>query len=150
MKIHVTNPITVLCFSTKVTLAGLQHFVRTKARELYYDATINNLEITGPVYWIYYGMDGNQTTEFTLEIALPVTCCDNYQGKFMVKQLGVFKHIQTCHLGNWAALPLAYGELFSEISCKGYTPSGECREVYQHIDFDHPANNRTEVQAGIQ
>jgi hypothetical protein len=32
---------------------------------------------------------------------------------------------------------------------KGYVSSGICREIYQHIDFEKPSNNVTEVQVGI-
>ncbi len=72
MEVRKINPITVLAFTANVTLKDMQQFVRVKARELYADAVKSNLEIAGPVYWVYYGMDGNTETEFKLEIAIPV------------------------------------------------------------------------------
>ena len=92
------NPITVLAFTAKVTLKELQQFVRVKARELYTDAVQSNLEIAGPVYWIYYGMDGNPQTEFELEIAIPVVSGEHYEGKFSIKKLKPFKCLSSVSL----------------------------------------------------
>jgi effector-binding domain-containing protein len=150
MEVKKFNPIAVLYFTRQVTLLGLQEFVRIKARELYHDAIHNNLEITGPVYWVYYGMDGNSQTLFTLEIAIPVTADENYKGIFQIKMLETFKYLSTWHKGSWDKLPAIYGSIFNEIAEKHYIPSGECREIYQHIDFLQQDNNLTEVQVGIQ
>jgi effector-binding domain-containing protein len=150
MEVKKFNPITVLYFTRKVTLTGLQEFVRVKARELFKDAIISDLEVTGPVYWIYYGMDGNPQTLFTLEVAIPVTANDNYKGEFQIKKLEPFKCLSAWHKGVWGRLPLTYGSLFHEMADRNFIPSGECREIYQHIDFLDEENNLTEVQVGIQ
>jgi effector-binding domain-containing protein len=149
MDVKIFNPIRVLSFTKQVTLSGLSEFVRIKARELYKDALYNHLEVMGPVYWVYYGMDGNPQTLFTLEIALPVAVANGYKGDFQVKTLGTFKCISSWHKGSWGKLPDTYGNIFHEISANQLNPSGECREIYQHIDFDQDENNLTEVQVGI-
>lgn len=150
MEVRKINPITVLAFTANVTLKDLQQFVRVKARELYTEAVQSSLEIAGPVYWVYYGMDGNPQTEFQLEIAIPVFSGENYKGKFGIKRLEPFKCISSEHSGSWGKLPVTYGNLFSEITEKHFIPSGECREIYKHIDFLQEENNLTEVQVGIQ
>lgn len=150
MEIKDFNPITVLCFTKQVTLDDLQEFVRIKARELYFDAVKSNLEIAGPVYWIYYGMDGNPKTVFTLEVALPVSENGKYKGDFQIKKLRPFKCLSSWHKGSWEKLADTYGALFLEIGKKSYTHTGECREIYQHLDFLNEENNLTEVQVGIQ
>jgi effector-binding domain-containing protein len=150
MEIKTFNPFTVLYFTKQITMAELFIFVRTKARELYTDALHSDLEIVGPVYWIYYGMDGNPETIFTLEIALPITEPISYQGNFAIKKLNPFKCISAVLSGSWENLPATYGTIFGEIGQKAHTPSGECREIYLHMDFNNPENNITEIQVGIR
>ena len=74
MESKIVKPITVLFYSEVTNLSGLAKLVRVKANELHKEAVSYKMEITGPVNWIYYGMDGNQKTNFTLEIAIPVFC----------------------------------------------------------------------------
>lgn len=149
MNTKVSNPFHVLYFTDQVALPDLQKYVRTMAQELYREAVTHNLEITGPVYWMYYGMDGNPDTVFTLEIAIPVTHNSGYSGKFQIKRLDAFKHISCLHEGDWDRLPETYGKIFQEIGAKQFVPSGICREAYLHMDFDAPENNFTEIQVGI-
>ncbi len=150
MEIKKTNSFSVLSFKKQVKLSDLQEYVRIKARELYVDAIHNNLEVMGPVYWVYYGMNGDANTPFTLEIALPVHKLNGYKGDFDINSLGAFKYVSLTHNGEWQKLPSAYATLFGDLKSQGYAPSGESREVYIHIDFSHPENNITEVQVGIQ
>jgi len=149
-EIKLILPITVLSFKKQVSIQDLQEFVRIKARELYYDAIHSNLEVMGPVYWVYYGMDGNPQTMFTLEIALPVLVSNGYSGDFTISQLAPFKCISAVHKGGWEKLPETYMKLYGEIGQAGYTPMNECREIYINIDFKNAENNITEVQVGIQ
>jgi effector-binding domain-containing protein len=144
------NPIRTLCFTQQVTLTGLQQFVGVKAQELCREAVQHNLEIMGPVYWVYDGMDGKPETVFTLDICIPVAGGRNYNGQFTLKQLGAFKCLTDWHNGSWSAFPATYGRLFQEIGKRQYIPSGQCREIYLHVDFEHEENNVTEVQIGIQ
>ncbi len=149
MNANVRSPFHVLFFTDQVSLPDLQKYVRTMAQELYREAITHNLEITGPVYWMYYGMDGNPDTVFTLEIAVPVTPDSYYSGKFQIKHLDAFKHISCIHEGDWARLPETYGRIFQEIGAKQLIPSGICREIYTFMDFESPDNHITEVQVGI-
>lgn len=150
MQIKNQNSFTSLCYSEQTNIAGLFKLVRVKAFELYKDAAKNGVEVTGPVYWIYTGMDGRPDTVFNLDIILPVVRPANYQGKFKIKTIEPIRCLFTLHLGAWEKLPETYGSLFTEIGKKNYVPTGICREMYLHMDFDNPANNITEVQVGIQ
>jgi effector-binding domain-containing protein len=149
MEIKNIHPVTVLSFKKQIKLPDLQEFVRIKARELYYDAIHNNLEVMGPVYWVYYGMDGNPQALFTLEIALPVLVSNGYSGDFAISQLAPFKCISAIHTDGWDKLPGTYRKLYGEAGRAGYTPVNECREIYINIDFNNAENNITEVQVGI-
>lgn len=150
MEIKQHPAFTSLCFSEQTTLAGIFKHVRVKARELYQDAAEYNLEVTGPVYWMYTGMDGNPETVFTLDIFLPVTEPEAYVGKFSIKTIQSFKSLSTFHSGTWEKLPETYQKLFMEVAHKSYSPTGVCREIYLHMDFSSSENNITEVQVGIQ
>lgn len=150
MQIKTLNSFTALCFSVQTNLEGLYRYVRVKARELYKDAIASNLEITGPVYWIYTGMDGRPETIFKLEIVIPVSKPQNYSGSFLITEVAPIKSLYTTHFGSWEKLPETYGSLFGEIGLKGYVPTGICREMYINMDFNIPENDITEVQIGIQ
>jgi effector-binding domain-containing protein len=150
MEIKNQNTFTALSFSVQTNFAGIFQYVRVKAAELYKDAVENNLEITGPVYWIYTGMDGHSDTIFNLDIVIPVTKPETYLGKFEVKTVQSLKFLSAIHAGSWEKLPDTYNQLFMETGKKNYVPNGICREVYLHMDFAQPANNLTEVQVGIE
>lgn len=150
MEIKTQKSFTALSFSVQTNLAGMLQYVRVKARELYKDAANNNLEVTGPVYWIYTGMDGRPETMFTLDIVIPVSKPEAYNGKFAIATVAPLKCLSSIHEGNWEKLAETYTRLFTEIGKKNYIPTGVCREVYLHMDFDDATNNITEVQVGIQ
>jgi effector-binding domain-containing protein len=151
MQIKTIQPIQVLCFETEATMQSLLQFVRVVARRLYMQAYEHDLEITGPVYWIYDGADGQPDTPFQLTIALPVFAPDiALEGsQFKVKTLGSFHCLTAQHLGDWTRLGETYGRLFGEIQQKGLRPSGITREIYLNMDFGNPEGNITEVQIGL-
>lgn len=141
----------VLCFETETTLQTLLQYVRVVARRLYTDAAKNDLEVTGPVYWIYQGADGNPDTTFALTIAIPVAAGQLLanDSEFKFKTLNTFTCLSEQHLGNWGQLGETYGRLLTEIHSKNIQMSGITREIYLNMDFENPENNITEVQMGI-
>ena len=58
MQTKTIQPIHVLYFETRTSFQEIFQYVRVEARKLYQDAVSNDLEITGPVYWVYQGADG--------------------------------------------------------------------------------------------
>jgi len=149
METKIIKPINVLYYSTVTNLEGLSKLVRVKANELYKEAIKNKMDITGPVYWIYYGMDGNPQTNFTLEIAIPVLCETHYEGIFQMKEIPEFKCVSMIHYGSWYDMPGSYSQLISEVYKNNLALSGVSREVYLNIDFVNLERNITEIQVGI-
>ncbi|MBX9783642.1 MAG: GyrI-like domain-containing protein [Chitinophagaceae bacterium] len=146
---QVTSPaMTVMYSSHRTTIPQLEQFVAVVAKELYAEAAQQNLLVSGPQYWIYHGMDGNPQTEFTLEIAIPVQGKSN-SSKFKTKELAFFKSINYLHEGAWEKMPDSYGVILKHIDENKIPMSDECREVYLNVDFEHPENNRVEIQMGI-
>jgi effector-binding domain-containing protein len=150
MELKTIKPIKVLYYSERTNMSGLAKLVRIKAKELQIEAISKGMEITGPCYWNYFGMDANPETIFTLEIAMPVYFDGNYNGIFKIKKMPEFKCASAIHNGFWTEMGVAYQKLIGEILAKGFQMSGESREVYINIDFAEPKNNITEIQIGLK
>lgn len=147
MTIKTHPPMTVLCSTHETTIQQLDQFVGTVMKDLYLEAA-NNTIVSGPVYWIYHGMDGQPETVFTLEIAVPIQ--GRYQSsKFSIKELSPFRTVTHIHEGAWEQLPATYTQMMKHIEANKIPMKDECRELYLNIDFQKPENNITEVQVGI-
>jgi effector-binding domain-containing protein len=151
MELKTIFPMHVLCFETQTTLQQMIQYVRVVAYKMYQAAVQNELEITGPVYWIYEGMDGNPETVFSLTIALPVTFKNKElnNSEFKLKKLETFHCASEQHHGDWSKLVETYDYLIPEIISGGLAMSGQNREIYLHMDFENPEANNTEIQIGI-
>ena len=147
MTIKTHPPLTVLYSSHQTTIRQLSQFAGTVMKDLYIEAAKNSI-VSGPVYWIYHGMDGKPDTVFTLEIALPVQ--GTFQSsRFSLKELPAFKTVAHIHEGAWEQLYATYGQMMQHIEANKIPIKDECRELYLNIDFQKPENNITEVQVGI-
>jgi effector-binding domain-containing protein len=149
MEIKTCNPLKVLTYSTNTTFIEMIEFVGKKARELSLEALNSGMEITGPVYWIYDGADGNPNTKFKLDICLPVHSTSQYKGNFELKQTSPFKCISAIHNGAWNEMGPLYNQMHETLQSKQHFPTGICREIYMNVDFDNPSFNITEIQVGI-
>lgn len=151
MELKKNFPVQVLCFETRTTLHEMVQYVRVVAYKMYQAAVQNELEITGPVYWIYEGMNGNPETVFSLTIALPVTFRNKElnNSEFKLKKLETFHCASEQHLGDWSKLGETYDYLIPEIISRDLTMSGQNREIYLNMDFENPEANITEIQVGI-
>ena len=147
MNIKTHPPLTVLYSTHQTTIPELDQFVGTVMKDLYLEAA-NNAVVSGPVYWIYRGMDGKPETVFTLEIALPVQGKFS-SSKFSIKELPAFKTVAHVHEGAWELLHATYADMMKHIEANKLPMKDECRELYINIDFQKPENNITEVQVGI-
>ncbi|MCF0049685.1 GyrI-like domain-containing protein [Dyadobacter sp. LJ53] len=151
MQTKTIQPIHVLYFETETSLNELMDYVRIVAHRLYREAIRKEMEITGPIYWIYNGADGNPETQFHLTIALPVTAPETplTDSEFKLKYLEPFHCVAGQLYGSWAGLGKIYGELISELMSNKLVMTGQNREIYLNMDFQNPENNITEVQIGI-
>ena len=150
MQVKEVKPINFLYFRTKTRVGELGRFVGVIARELYRDAALNDLEVTGPVYWNYFGFNGNESTPFTLDIALPIAEIPGiYHGKFQSKREESFPCVSMVHEGSWFDLPQSYARMMEFLTIRGLEPCGQNREIYLNIDFMNSAANVTEIQLGV-
>jgi effector-binding domain-containing protein len=140
----------VLYSSFSVTLKTLHDKIGIVARDLQKEAAQQDLLVTGPVYWFYFGLDGNPDTVFTLQVAIPVSGKPVTKENMLYAELPEFKCLATTHSGSWSRFTETYGKLIQRISADGLQPVGMSREVYLNIDFEHADNNITEIQIGIR
>ncbi len=151
MTINHIQPIHFLYYKEEITIAKLSSILeRGIAAQLQKEAVMNNLLITGPVCWTYFGFMGDESTPFTLEVAVPVNLIpERYEGAFAFKTSSAFKCVSAMHYGGWMQLPETYGKLMHYITENQLTPSGENRELYLNANFEQAAANITLVQIGI-
>jgi effector-binding domain-containing protein len=146
MHIKTYPPLMVLSSIHQTTMSQLQQFGPVMA-ELYAVAGRKSF-INGPLHWIYYGMDGNPDTVFTLEIAIPIRKAIQ-STKFKVKELDFFKAITFPHEGLWEQLPGSHAQIMERLAENNIPVTNECREVFLNINFSQPEKNMTEIQIGV-
>lgn len=145
MQVRMHPAVTVLYSTHQTTLKDL-HALTNVAKELYTEA-VNHSFVSGPVYWIYHGADGNPDTVFTLDIAVPIQGFFNSK-KFSIKELAPFKAVVHRHEGSWELLGSSYGQIMHFVESNRIPIRDEFREIYLNVDFERPENNITEVQVG--
>jgi len=144
------KPINFLLFRTETTVKKLDQFMWV-APELFCEAVVHNLTITGPIHWHYFDFYGDHGRPFTLEIALPVAeVVNDYDGKFHFKRTEDFSCISFIHEGHWLDLPKSYQHLMEYIKLNELSPIGLNRELYINFDFKNNETNSTEIQVGIE
>ena len=147
MTIKIQPPVHVLYSSHQTTLSELHDIAGTIMKDLYAEAASLTM-VTGPLSWIYHGMDGKPETVFTLEIALPIQ--NNITPKhFKTKEVPSFKSVSKIHEGSWETIGGTYNDIIQYVETNRIPMKDECREIFLNIDFERPENNVTEVQIGI-
>lgn len=145
-----THPaMTVIYSSHQTSIRELSSLVATAAKALYNRTAAEGLMVAGPVYWIYYGMDGNPETRFTLEIAIPVTGNDKADDIASSKELPSAQYLTTLHRGPWEKLEGTYTSMMEHAKTKNLVVDGVFREIYLNIDLANPENHIMVVQAGL-
>lgn len=151
MQIKEIKPINFLYFKTETTVGELSGFVKHVAKDLHLEAAKLGLDVTGPVYWSYFGFAGDYTKPFTLEISIPLAEFPiDYKGTFLLKRTTLFKCLSTFHEGAWLDIPATYGKLMQYIQHHQLVPNLMNREIYINCDYGDTEANFTEIQIGIQ
>lgn len=149
MDIKAVSPINFLYFRTDTKVSELYKFLAV-GQELFREAVTQNIPITGPIHWHYFGFTGDPNQTFQLEIALPVgEILEEYDGKFHFKRTESFKCLSLRHEGNWLDMPKTYGKAVEFLSKNNLKANAINREVYINADFKYPEANSTEIQIGI-
>jgi len=149
-KLREIKPINFIFYRTETYMEQLGNFLPV-ARDLFKEACIHNLQVTGPIHWHYLDFTGDPETPFTLEIALPVadTLVD-YDGSFHFKRTDKFRCVALRHEGSWTSMGEAYKQLNHFIEQRKLKSIPVTREVYVNTDFKNPEANETEIQVGVE
>lgn len=149
LAIKTTQPFTALCFTTRATLQTLSQHAPSVAENLYQEAQRLNLNVAGPIQWIYTGVSGDETTKFQLEIVLPIQQAEAPSPDFTYKEFPSFRCAAYTYTGPWSDFGELYNALFGQLYRDGYQNDGYVREVYKVIDLANPSNCVTEIQIGL-
>ncbi|MFN3382811.1 MAG: GyrI-like domain-containing protein [Runella zeae] len=150
MTIKETFPFNALVFTTMTTLPQLADHVGHVAKAMYQEAARLSVMPTGTIHWKYTGIDGNPSTVFELEILLPIQERNVVAEGFEWKHIPSFKCLSLIHEGDWERMPEAYQKAMDYVAGHQLTMTSECREIYQHMDFEVASHNVTEIQIGLQ
>ena len=152
MNVITSNSVSVVAMQLRTTLATINTDVKELPNRLAADLIPAGLLPTGPMMFLYEGVNADVHNEFDLRIALPVSMPDaaRYKGPYITSRLEPFHFVETVLYGDIAELgPKAYEPLLNEISAAGLTMTGYSREVYQNFVDEQSPDNETRVQIGV-
>ncbi len=145
-----TAPFTALGFTTRATLRTLSEHAASVPTELHREITRLGLDIVGPMQWLYTGVNGDETNEFTLDIVVPVReALGQPNDGFSFREIPPFSCLAYTHAGPWSDFPNLYDALFAEIYRAGHRVTDTIREVYKRVDLENPAQCITEIQVEL-
>jgi effector-binding domain-containing protein len=149
MQVKAVKPISFLFFRTETTISELSQYLLV-GQELFKEAVLHKLTITGPIHWHYFGFTGDVSKPFVLEISLPVgEVEEEYDGKFHFKRTESFRCVSFVHEGGWMEIPQSYGKMMEFVTKQNLQPIAVNREIYVNVDFKDSQANVTEIQIGI-
>ena len=140
---------TALCFTTRATLRTLSQHIFRVAENLQAEADQLGLTVTGPIQWIYTGVNGDETNEFQLEIALPINQPGNPSDQFSYQVFPSFRCAAYTYTGAWSDFGELYNLLFAQLYRDGYQNDGRVREIYAVIDVENQERCVTEIQIAL-
>ena len=154
MNIQTNDPMTVISVKKTATLNTLTDIVGNTPVQMLVDMEAHDIEATGPMIFIYRGVNGDPDAPFELEVSVPVS--DNafqlrdYSGRYSVNTIEAFRYVERTYLGPVDGLGKeGYEPLFIDMAKAGIEPSGEAREVYMNWVGPESPDNRTDIQVGV-
>lgn len=161
---------TALCFNTPATLATLAQFNEVPGL-LYDEAARLGLTVSGPIQYVYDGVNGDELNEFGLTIALPIrepepsastpgastpavprpgaSTPGTLSEGLSLQTLPAFRCTTYTYAGAWDTFPAMYDALFPAFYQQGHSYTGHVREVYEVVDFEQTDRCITQIQVGL-
>ncbi len=139
-----------LTSTVRATLPTLAEKAMPAHLRLHNEATRLGLDVSQPTQWIYTGVNGDETNEFQVEVALPVNHLDTEPPVGTeYKTFMAYRCASYTYAGSWNDFDELYDQLFGQFYRNGYRNDGHVREVYLVVDAETPENCVTEIQIGI-
>jgi len=136
---------------TVTTLNEIQKVAMKETDHLKDQIKKMDLEVVGPMEFIYFDCTEDKNKEFTLEIALPIK---EVKGEIPSGYSLVLHEPFNCivheHKGDVSDLFSVYDKIFSEMWNNSLRPTNQVREVYKKYFDPFSEDNITEIQVGLQ
>jgi effector-binding domain-containing protein len=148
METIIKPAMTVLSHTVKTNMKDLEKHLNIP-EELYREAVESGMRVTGCNYWIYSDYSEDMSSDFTLEMVLPVMTKGKKNKKFQLKKLPPYKCVTHLHHGSWTEFKDVYPEFMQRIMSSGMKIGKSNREMYINCDFEKQDNCITEIQFEI-
>ncbi|MBC8107831.1 MAG: GyrI-like domain-containing protein [Anaerolineae bacterium] len=135
--------------STETTLNQIGQVVPETLPKLFAAIKENNVEVTGPMIFVYHGATQDRDKPFKLEIGFTVAPGAKEAGDFKVRDLEPFHCASVIYSGPITQVGVAYQGLFTELFGAGLQPTGETREMYLYWESPESPNNVQVIMAGV-
>jgi len=131
------------------SLSKINEAVGVKPNQVMEELAKQGIQATAPQIWNYIGCDGQMDTDFTLQICMPVSQKGQDTAFVNFIELNDYSCIVHTHNGPWSEFAAVYEKLFADMVKEGHQPTGNCREIYHHCDFEDQTKCVTEIQVEI-
>ena len=135
--------------STETTINQIHGVVSDTLPKMFAAIKENNVDVTGPMIFVYHGATQDRDKPFQLEIGFMVAAGAKEAGDFKVRELAAFHCASVIYSGPIAQVGLAYQGLFTELFGAGLQPNGETREMYLYWEAPDSPNNVQIIMAGV-
>lgn len=152
MKIITSNSASIVSTHLRTTHDTIVKDVGDLPEQLAGELFPAGLRPTGPMMFLYDGVNADPHNEYDLRIALPLSEADaaRYKGAHETTRLEPFHFVEIVLHGDLADLgPKAYEPIITQINEAGLTMTGHSREIYQNFIDPASADNVTRIQIGV-
>ncbi|MCG8670086.1 MAG: hypothetical protein MI867_11775 [Pseudomonadales bacterium] len=150
METKQTQPVNVIAVSKQATLKTIMADIGDLPEKLMADVNQQNLEMDGPMIFVYEGCTGDCESPFELKITQPVKNSSDYKGAYEVTTLEPFKCVERTYQGNMNDMgSKGYDPFIADIEKSGLTMTDQCREIYTLFEGPDSDSNLTELQMGV-
>ncbi len=133
----------------KTTLKTMTKEVEPIIEGLMQEVESSNLDQSGPLEFIYTGVNTDMEHVFDLEIAVPVATGSKDQDAVKTKNLPELKCVSTLFKGSMDEIDDVYKTIYTGLEQKGIIPTDTVREIYENWVSYSSKENVVEIQVGI-
>jgi effector-binding domain-containing protein len=136
--------------STETTLNQISNVAMESIPKLVAAMRENNVDVVGPMTFVYHGVTQDRDKPFQLEIGFAVSPGTKEAGDFKVRELAAFHCASVIYSGPIMQIAMAYQGLFTELFGAGLQPTDETREMYLYWEAPDSPNNVQVIMAGVK
>lgn len=141
----------VLCSTHELTIKDIPAIAEQIIPQLFAEAEGLELEVAGPIEFLYRGLDGKPGTSLELTIMLPIKkqkkATQNHQ--FTQTRTKAIRCASAEHTGSMETIRITYSALFHTVHEEGLKTTDEVREIYHKWISYYSPFNVTEIQIGL-